>query len=199
MMDSARLAGLMSVFDHSKKVQLTKYCDGDVILRSPVKSDHMSDDREVNPNNVTLDQIVPVLSSLEGPYRRTVACGVKWRSYRAQNIEADASGTKKPWWNGPDIATPPVREFVNNIIYNTRKTFWLTAAILFHAYVTPMAEPHQLICIIQVTDKSLFKLWTKHNKKWQECLLDYWGGWRQEREFGEFLIERIKDAANSNN
>jgi len=197
MMDSARLAGLIKVFNYPAPVDISKYVTEQLVaVRSPVTSHDAIDDREVNPNNVTFDQLIPLIAGLEASAKYFgsyfLCTKIRDRGWRAQNVEADASGTEKPWYNGADIASPVHREYINNLLDGRKNTFWLRIAILFHAYITPISEPHQLICMIATTDVSLFKMWTEHNKKWRDSLRYYWGGWRGMKSFGEHIIKEIE-------
>lgn len=71
---------------------------------------------------------------------------------------------------------------------------WIYLDILFSAYVQPMAEPNQLICMLVVAEK--VPLWKKLNKNWRDAILEYWcegaGHWRNEKELAENIIRKLE-------
>ena len=208
-MDSAMLAGMMAVTQHPRAISCTKYkIDNWTIVRCPI-ADHDGDWCQ-NPNNVTLDQLIPIIAGLWVQGRNLEAkmlCkSAKERGWLAQNFERDKPGsTKYPYphfyeedgkrkfklYDGPDRVWCAQREFMKNILYDTCEDYWLEKYIKFHAYLTPLKESNQLTAMMlaSVSPKMYVTQWRFHNTRWRECVRDYYcAPARNEPRFAEHVV-----------
>lgn len=196
-MDSARLAGLVELFgsDHIDLMAYIRYDDEGrlVAMRHP---------REMPSNNwknFTRDQLMCLAAGLkkqnrEGTVRKLYYEAVR-RGYRAQNTEADYPGTLKKFPNGADLLTPSHMNHLR-ICSGEKPTLlgrlWLTIDILFNGYISPKTEPNQLICMCVVAGEKYVRLWKKVNPYWKGAIIDYWCGWRGEKELALRMIESLE-------
>jgi hypothetical protein len=95
-----------------------------------------------------------------------------------------------------DIVTPSVRDHFRRCA-GLKSSFignlFLIIDILFSAYIQPLAEPNQLICMLMThEDKKYLKLWCKLNKNWKKAINVYWCGWRNEPELALAMINRLE-------
>lgn len=175
-LDSSRLAGLMVVFDWPQKINLRHY------LHTPSNKPtrHISD---TNTKNFSRDQLVPLAAGLaqQPPLLDTADIPKGWRA---------ANG---------DLLSPSQRNHLR-LCKGGRGSkfgfFWLKIDILWSAYVQPMAEPNQLICMLMVAGPKYVKMWKHHNKKWKNAIRGYWsegsGAWRNEPELAIWIIEKLE-------
>jgi hypothetical protein len=198
--DSARLAGLMGTFGHpdmtAEKIAL--YVIGDQGVRYPFV-DPTGNLSSNNPKNFTRDQLNCLAAGLNVLRRPDLALklyrAAQYRNWRGQNTEADVIGSTKKFPNGADIFLfdtmshlktcagqgPTIMGRINLII-----------DICFNAWVKPMAEPNQIMCLCKIAGPKYVKLLRKLNKKLDAAIREYWCGWRGEPEFAEFLIEKFQ-------
>ena len=76
---------------------------------------------------------------------------------------------------------------------------WLKADILFHAKVTPLEEPNQLIAMMIIAGPEYVKMWCKWNVRWRSSITEYWAKWRNELDLALRLIETIEKIAGAKN
>lgn len=71
---------------------------------------------------------------------------------------------------------------------------WLKAEIIYHAKVTPLEEPNQLICMMMIAGDEYLKLWTSLNHQWQNSINKYFrDSFRNEPEFAAHMIKVINE------
>lgn len=179
--DSARLAGLMTLFNYPHSVELTAYIEvkkvGDYYpwltiskyVRHPVEKKY----------DFSLDQAYCLMAGLSR--RRRELC-------RADFVV------------GKDWKNPKFMGFVNACQKNPVtlfQKFCLLLAILFHAYFAPKSEPNQLLSHLRVMPRKWIQLYCHLNKQWREGLREYWyegaGAWRNEKELCEWIIKDIEE------
>lgn len=171
-LDSARLAGMLSIVDPNNTIDLSLYTNGVTYVRHP----------NVNPNDpkMSRDQIVPLFAGM---------------FFKNQSIMVD------PNYNPPngDWISPSVRGHFKRCAGLQSKWYedlWLVFDIIWSAKVDPMAEPNQLIAMMFVAGENYLKLWTHMNTKWFISILNYWcsgdGSWRQEPELANRLFVKIE-------
>ena len=172
LQDSARLAGIMSVFNWPQKVPLQLY----VIS----KGKYVRHPREIK-YTFSRDQSICLLAGL---------------NFQKLEILADPN-----YKTEGDFVSPSVRGHFKRcagLKANWFQDLWLSAEIYFNAHFTPMNEPNQLICMLMVhPDKKYLKLWTDKNIFWSRAIRDYWEGWRQEPELSELMIKEIDKIINN--
>ena len=179
--DSARLAGLLAVFGELQL--MPRYFDSfDNPIRCPWSG--IRGDKCANPITMTRDQLIPLIAGykISGDILSVadIFCLLKERHWICP------SG---------DILTPSQRDHFK-ICAGYPPTnlgrFWLNLDILWSAFVDPMAEPNQLICMLMIAGPKYVRRWTFLNRKWRESLRIYWGGWRNEKELAEIIIKKLE-------
>lgn len=174
--DSARLAGIMWVFDHhdAHVFDIYDYLGDDDYLRHP------------NEENVT-------------PFSRDQAsalfAGLYIKDLMYSFISVDPNYKTKN-----DIISPSVLGHFKRcagLKANWFQDLWLWLDVLWSCFIAPMDESNQLICMMKVHEnKAYLKFWCKWNKKWKNSILNYWseneGAWRGEPELAELMIKTIE-------
>lgn len=164
LQDSARLAGLMTVFGYSG-IPLEKYVVGSSYVRHPNEAKY----------DFSRDQAVCLMAGLAVQGRhdlvnRDFITGKDIMSPAVQGHIRRCKGQKA------------------NLLQNA----WLLLDVLFSALIKPMDESNQLLCILMLADKMYLKLWLKLNRKWKESIREYWCGWRGEPELAEKMIQVLE-------
>lgn len=171
-LDSARLAGMLSLVDPQNLIDLSLYTNGISYVRHP----------NADPFDppMSRDQAVPLLAGM-------------WAKKQSIMVDPNYQPPNK------DYISPSVRGHFNRCAgkgSNVIEDLWLVADILWSAYVRPLDEPNQLIAMLIVAGPWYLKLWTMLNKQWEKSILDYWsendGAWRQEPGLANDLIRVIK-------
>lgn len=199
-MDSARLAGIMAVFNVPNTPLLHKYLRLDN-TGALVAVRHPNEFPSNNPKNFTRDQLMCLTAGMKaqntpaGVFESLHDAAVK-RGYRAQNTEADIPGSVKKFPNGADILFPSNMNHLR-IAAGLPSTFlgrlWLKFDIIVNGLFTPMEEQNQLICMVAVAGKDYVKMYKKWNPKYREATRAYWCGWRQEPELAEEMIRQLEN------
>lgn len=70
---------------------------------------------------------------------------------------------------------------------------WLRMAILWACFVRPEDELNQILCQAIVAGKKYVRMITILHPNWIKNVQDYWGGWRDQEEIGEALIQKVKE------
>lgn len=164
MWDSARLGGLMALLRHPQAPDCSRYLVDGRPTRHPT----------VTPDDFSRDQLVPWIA---GYWKQAGPLPV---AYKPSNR---------------DILSPSQQDHVRRCQGKPDTLLgraWLWADILYSAYVDPMAEPNQLIAMLVVAGPKWVRRWMRLNKNWREAVMAYWGGWRNEAEFAEFIIYRLE-------
>jgi hypothetical protein len=199
-MDSARLAGLLGLFDSNKvnKDLLSMYViNRHEAVRAPF--DDSSGLYPNNPNNFTRDQLLCLVAGLhhkgcieacQGLLRAAIA-----RGNRAQNTEKDAPGTAKTFPDGPDWLTPSNMNHLRICAGEQPGLLgklWLIAEVFISSKLAPAAEPNQLIAMCVVAGASYVKLLKNSNPKLRDAVEAYWTGWRNEEEVSQLIIASLR-------
>lgn len=174
--DSARLAGLMWVFDHPEKTRfnIKSYYGYEGYKRHPI---------EENKTPFSRDQAVCLFAGFLKSYTRIYV---------------------NPTYNPPngDWISPSVRghfKLCAGSSYTWFKNLWLWLDVLWSCFITPMAEPNQLLCMMMCHANPFYlQFWITHNDRWEDAIREYWCSKtvgiynRGEPEFAEWMIETIK-------
>lgn len=174
--DSARLAGLMWVFDHPEKYQfdISRYYTFWGYKRHP---------REENKTPFSRDQAVCLFAGFLKSYTRIYV---------------------NPTYNPPngDWISPSVRGHFNlcgGSSYKLFQNLWLWLDVFWSCFIAPMAEPNQLLCMMMCHANPFYlQFWITHNDRWEDAIREYWCSKtvgiynRGEPEFAEWMIETIK-------
>lgn len=163
--DSARLAGILTVFDINKKIPLDSYLKNKEYTRHPSGSKY----------DFSRDQAICLLAGL--------------------SRQGKFSIIKKEYINGNDILSPSVTGHIKRCHgdkSNTMENLWLWLDVAYHAIITPLEEPNQILCMMLIADKKYLKFWLKINRQWRESIRLYWCGWRKEPELAEDMIKFLE-------
>lgn len=204
-MDSARLAGLMSVFQQPNTPDLKNYMRFNYLnnqyvgVRHPFEGDKLGEMPSNNPNNFTRDQLVCLAAGMYFQKHSTFVLilleEAKKRGWRAQNTEADYPGTTKKFPNGPDWLSPSVRNHLRRCALQKPTWFgnlWLKMDIIFNGLFSSVdSEQNQLMCMCLVAGRGYVDMYKRWNKKWDLQTEIYWKGWRNEPELAQAIINYI--------
>lgn len=166
--DSARLAGIMTVFEWSQQVQLIKYISSNPFryVRHPKEYKY----------DFSRDQAICLMAGLkyQDPLyvSKSLIEGKDWFSPSHNGHIRICRGLKSHWY----------------------QKLWLWLDILWSCYFAPIEEPNQLLCMMIVhPDKKYLKFWLKHNKKWKEAINLYWrDSFRNEPELAKHMIKFLE-------
>lgn len=97
-----------------------------------------------------------------------------------------------------DILAPDVKLHLNlcaNIVpwWAPLGYAYLRLAILWACFVRPDDELNQILCQCIVAGKKYVRMLCKLHPNWIKNTQDYWGGWRDQEEIGEALIQKVKE------
>lgn len=174
--DSARLVGILQVFDHPNKL------NEKILDYYSIEKDYLRHPKEENIYKFSRDQWV------------CLAAG-----YKAAGYSDQIYGIYEPE-NG-DFMSQSHRSHIK-ICQGYSPTLlgnlWLWLDVLYSCFIDPLAEPNQLICMLIVhPNKAYLKFWCKWNKHWEASIKNYWceneGAWRGEHELAEIMIREIKN------
>lgn len=179
--DSARLAGILKVFNHPdcSKFSITDYYRYGSPLRHPIDGNYF------NGKYIS--------------FSRDQATCLFAGSISFRLISLSSIDLYRPE-NG-DWISPSVRghfKLCGGSSYNLFQNLWLWLDVLYSCFIAPMDEPNQLICMMKVHEnKSYLKFWCKWNKQWANSIRNYWseneGAWRGEPELAELMINTIEE------
>lgn len=164
LQDSARLAGLLTVFN-IQNIPLERYVTETKYVRHPKEIIY----------NFSRDQAVCLIAGL--------------------SVQGKNEMVKRNLIDGKDVMSPSVLGHIRRCQGKKALFFqdwWLWVDVLWSCKVTPMGEPNQLLCILMLADKKFLKFWLKNNKSWKESIVEYWSGWRGEKEFAEHMIKTLE-------
>lgn len=166
--DSARLAGILAVFDWPQYIPLHIYFrEGDKkYVRHP----------EEDKYDFSRDQAICLMA---GFYSESMSHFVK-----------------KEYVDGKDFFSPSHNGHVRicqGLKPRWYQKLWLWLDIIYSCFYQPMGEPNQILCMLMVhPDPRFLKFWLKYNKHWRDAIREYWcekaGEWRGERELADHMI-----------
>lgn len=176
--DAPVISGMAVTFDYPVKMDMTVFVGPDGKYR-----------RNATPKyDLSRDQVVELWSGLKKQGRGDLvdSARITGRDVLAPSVkghEARCKGGKASWWQDQ----------------------WLKGDMAFSAFCKPLEELNQLLTILWNHDDDWFiKTYCKWNPRWDEALRIYWfkgvtlpngkqdGNWRDEHEFCEFVILKIK-------
>lgn len=174
LQDSARLAGLLTIFDWPRVVAVSRYFDQGkkIFVRHP--NERLYD--------FSRDQAICLMA---GFYKR--------------RLDVD-----RAWVDGKDFFSPSHNGHVRicqGLKPRWYQKLWLWLDVLYSCFYQPMGEPNQILCMLMVhPDPRFLKFWLKHNKHWRDAIREYWcegaGEWRGERELAEHMIHVLERKVN---
>ena len=119
------------------------------------------------------------------------------RLFFCQNTH-DQQGNKKPWYKSRDPLHPGHIGFMIQAaqiywLYPLLPICWLFVLLelLVNVYVTPDRESNQTIALLAISGPAFLKLYTKLHKDWRKPIIEYWSGWRDQKEIANALIYYI--------
>lgn len=169
--DSARLAGMAVLFGLHPEIPLNFYViKKGFYVRHPHEYIY----------SMSRDQSICLFAGL-------------WAQKRFDLIDSDY-GTEG------DLVSPGVRGHFRRCARLGSTWFqdaWLMADVYVHAWITPTAEPNQLIAQMMTAEPKFMRMWCKLNGSWRLSIRLYWsegdGSWRGERELAEKMIQVIEE------
>lgn len=206
--DSCMRTGLMALLgDTQDKVNLlfmVRLTPPGILVRHPYQEPWN------NPNNFTRDQLICWMAGakavgMESIPREVFKQCVK-RGFRAQNTEYDYPGSTKKFPNGPDLLSPADMLFLGycanvNIgllcLLAVVGLPWFIASLLVATKINPEGEQNQMICQCLIYGRLATKLYVNMHRSWAKITLDYWGGWRDQAEIGNLLIDKVLETVKS--
>lgn len=172
LQDSARLAGIMTAFNWPRKIELREYFIFEgrrhIYVRHPLERKY----------DFSRDQFICLAAGFRAQDRQfyvnsSFVTGKDFLSPSVKGHEARCQGASANWF----------------------QDLWLYADILYHAKVTPLGEPNQLLCMMRRADRKFIRFWVNQNKQWAESILNYWcqgpGAWRGETELAHHIISEV--------
>ncbi len=172
LQDSARLAGLLAVFEYPgfNSSKMTFYLHSLDTYRSLMYVRHP----EEHIYDFSRDQYICLAAGLSLRYPdlvdETLITGRDWLSPSVNGHTRRCQGRSGYWF----------------------QNLWLKMDILFHAKFTPLSEPNQVMVMAYKAEPKYLKLWTDYNKQWRESIRLYWCNWRNEPELSEHIIKKIE-------
>lgn len=167
--DSARLAGLLTVFEWHQHTSLKKYIinevDKTVYVRHP-------NERKFD---FSRDQTIPFIAGL---YKQGL-----WYCVSEKYVD------------GKDWFSPSHKGHFRRCMAEKATWFqdlWLWIDVLWASFVAQMEENNQLLSILMIADVKYLKFYTKYNKLWEANVKSYWCNWRNEKELAEHIINKVK-------
>jgi hypothetical protein len=140
------------------------------------------------------DQAVCLAAGLFAQGNRLALCDLylaaKRSGNRAQNF-LEWDGTKKRW--GADYMPPHVMGALAVAAgiqdrLTAWQASWLYAEMIFNGVFNPLNEPNQIFSICFMSGKQWIKRYKKINRQWKNSIVDYWCGWRDEKELAADFI-----------
>lgn len=174
LQDSAALAGMMSIFEWPKKIQLTNY-----VVRTPTFHGYVRHPNEIK-YDFSRDQAICLLAGF---------------AYYRQYNWVDES-----FISGKDILSPSVRGHIQRckgLQASWFQDLWFWADLAFSAKFKPLDELNQLFCMMMVADSKFIKWYCRNNPQWPTAIKNYWcegaGAWRAEPELAQLMIKKINE------
>lgn len=177
LQDSARLAGILTVFRWPRYIDLCKY-----IIKTSIGFAYTRHPLEIK-YDFSRDQAICYLAGL----------GMRDQAFVAEKFIT-----------GRDLLSPSVKGHLERCKGRSAswlQDLWLRLDIIFHAKVKPLDEPNQLLCMLMVhPDKKFLKMWCNLNLQWRQSIKNYWcendGAWRNEHELADWMIALIESHLN---
>lgn len=186
-LDSARLAGLMSIVNHPNTPNTSLYIINGQAVRHP----------DSPFNNVTRDQIIPLVAGLYKQGHKDAAKQLYntckgWLGWgRAQNTH-DIFGKQKPIWKGKDILSPAhmlVMAKAAGLSGPKIGYLFVIIDIIWTSYIKKHDENNQLISMLSILGSNWIKLYKLlAGKNYETAIRNYWENWRNEPELAQMLI-----------
>lgn len=146
------------------------------LVRHPFQGPKWND-----PKETSRDQLVAYASGLWGKYT-TLAKELR---------DFYSSG-----WINKDFLAPDVRNHLDLRAGGKGSWLgfqWLKMSILWSCKVKPNEEQNQIICMVIVAGGKYKEMYRKLHPDIKKNLMDYWGGWRDQKEIGEALYWKLME------
>lgn len=178
--DSARLAGVMTVFEWPQPIQIGQYLSVKTVYSTANETRNVTEKKYVRH---PLERIYDFS-------RDQALCLMAGLKKAGLSILVD-----KKYVDGKDLFSPSHMGHVRicqGLKPRWYQNAWLWFDVIYSAKVKPLAEPNQLLCMLLVhPDTKYIKFWLKQNKKWEQAIRDYWSGWRGEKELADHMIDYL--------
>lgn len=191
LQDSARLAGIMTVFGWPQKINLPSYLS--VIAVNAVTAVNTA---TIYSSVTTIKKYVRHPQEIKYDFSRDQAICLM-AGFFTQKLSVFVD---KNFIDGKDFFSPSHNGHVRicqGLKPRWYQNLWLMLDIIYNILLTPRSEPNQILCMLMVHPDSRFlKFWLKHNKHWRDAIREYWcegaGEWRKEPELAEHMIHVLE-------
>lgn len=172
-LDSARLAGIMTVFEFRPRVECSKYVVHNWNTGSYTYVRHPDERGELD---FSRDQAMCLMAGL-------------WRQWLNHLVS-------EKFIDGKDILTPSHMGHIRRCQGKDSSWIqdaWLWLDVLWACKVKPDAESNQLLSILMVADKKYLKFYLKNHPDWKKTIKDYWCQWRNEPDLADHMIKTLEE------
>lgn len=192
--DSARLAGILTLFDWPQKIDLREYgTPKEEFLYRDKITGHLS--RQVSwkylnayvrhpaeyKYDFSRDQAICLIAGLSRQFPSDFWINAKYitgNDFLSPSVKGHiqrCKGLKASWWQDQ----------------------WLKAEILISAKFSPLGEPNQILCMCVVAGPEWVKRYCKANPQWKRAIEIYWKeSYRNEPELCDHMIQKIESILN---
>lgn len=174
MKDSARLNGMLALFEHPQAIDCANYIVDGKPTRHPMYAKP-----ETKHEMLSRDQLICLAAGISKQHKEVYSFYIS-ANYKPENGD----------WLSPSHKDHLRRCADKPDTFLGRLWFW--ADILYACYVKPLNENNQLISMLVLAGNPYLKFYLKHCKDWKKCIRLYWSGWRGESDFAEFLINKLE-------
>lgn len=171
LQDSARLAGIMTVFKWPQKIPLTSY-----IMVSSGGYSYVRHPKEYI-YNFSRDQYLCLIAGLK--------------------VAGHYGFVNRKYVDGIDIMSPTVsghEQRCKGLEATKFQNACLVGDILIHALFTPIGEPNQLLCMMKIAGPKYVTIWKALNPFWRRSIRRYWAeSYRNEPELSAHIIKDVEE------
>ncbi len=163
--DSSMLAGILHVFGHAVKPDLSHYC-------KPNNAGYWRNGE--SKYKMSRDQTVCLFAGMAFNNLQTLV-----------DPDYDTEG---------DFVSPSVRGHFRRCAgfkATWLQDMALWADLWYSAKYKPREELNQLFCIMMCADVKFMKWYCKANPVWDLAVIEYWAGWRNEPEIANIMVNVI--------
>jgi hypothetical protein len=174
--DSAFFAGMLITFEYPgiDKSIVAKYFDKhNNLVRHPIECN--------DPCDFSRDQMVPLVSAMNQGLALMYFNKMKDRHFIAPNGDVLSSSVV----NHLKICAGLKPKLLGKLD--------LILGIAWSSFVDKKHEVNQLLCLCKIAGPGYMKLLIMLKKDLDQNIRDYYCGWRNEPEFGEYLISKIRE------
>lgn len=186
LQDSARLAGVMTVFGWPQEVRCSKY-----VVAADKKLGGVSIVEVVGGRKITSMYVRHPKEYIYDFSRDQAICLMA-----GLYTQRETGLVNKLFINGKDWFSPSHNGHVRicqGLKASWYQNAWLVLDITYNILFTPKSESNQLLCMLMVhPNKFYLKFWLRFNKHWKQSITDYWCSWRNEERLARHMIQVLE-------